>query len=77
MDGFLNAWVDFDGNGRRDLIRSVPDVLASIANFLRAHGWKRGQGWLPGTANYARLRDWNRAKVYQRTIAVMADKLAR
>ena len=74
---YLKYAVDYDGNGRRDLIRSVPDVLASIANFLRAHGWKRGQGWLPGTANYAILRDWNRAKVYRRTIAVMADKLAR
>ncbi len=74
---YLKYAVDYDGNGRRDLIRSVPDVLASIANFLKAHGWKRGQGWLPGTANYSVLRDWNRAKVYQRTIAVMADKLAR
>ncbi len=72
---YLKFAVDYDGNGRRDLIRSVPDVLASIANFLRAHGWKRGQGWLPGTANYGVLRDWNRAKVYQRTIAVMADRL--
>lgn len=74
---YLKYAVDFDGNGRRDLIRSKPDVLASIANFLRAHGWKRGQGWLPGTSNYAVFRDWNRAKVYQRTIAVMADKLHR
>lgn len=74
---YLKYAVDYDGNGRRDLIRSVPDVLASIANFLLAHGWKRGQKWLPGTANYAVLRDWNRAQVYYRTIAVMADKLAR
>ena len=47
------------------------------ANFLKAHGWRRGQGWLPGTPNYAVLRDWNRARVYQRTIAVMADSLRR
>jgi lytic murein transglycosylase len=72
---YLKYAVDFDGDRRRDLIRSIPDVLASIANFLRAHGWKQGQGWLPGTANYEVLRDWNRAKVYQRTIAVMADRL--
>ena len=32
----LNYAVDYDGNGRRDFIRSVPDVLASITNFLRA-----------------------------------------
>src|SRR6266404_4362490 len=34
---------DFDGNGRRDLIRSVPDVLASTANYLKGYGWRRGQ----------------------------------
>jgi lytic murein transglycosylase len=67
--------VDFDGDGRRDLERSVADMLASTANFLKAHGWQAGQAWGPGTANYAVLREWNRAEVYQRTIAVMATKL--
>ncbi|HXW24170.1 MAG TPA: lytic murein transglycosylase [Xanthobacteraceae bacterium] len=38
--------VDFDGDGRRDLIHSVPDVLASGANFLVGLGWKRGEPWL-------------------------------
>ena len=38
--------VDFDGNGRRDLIHSVPDVLASTANYLHGLGWKRGEPWL-------------------------------
>jgi lytic murein transglycosylase len=37
--------VDFDGNGRRDLIHSVPDVLASTANYLLGLGWKRGEPW--------------------------------
>ena len=45
--------VDFDGDGRRDLIHSVPDLLASGANFLGGLGWKRGEPWLqevrPGT----------------------------
>ncbi len=36
---YLKFAVDFDGNGRRDLVRSVPDVLASTANFLRSYGW--------------------------------------
>ncbi len=67
--------VDYDGNGRRDLRRSVPDILASTANFLRAHGWKRGGSWDPGTANYAAIKEWNRANVYARTIAVMSNKL--
>jgi lytic murein transglycosylase len=69
--------VDFDGDGRRDLIRSIPDVLASTANFLRSYGWQPGQSWQPGTANYNVIVQWNKAQVYVRTIAVMADKLAR
>ncbi len=31
--------VDFDGDGRRDLVHSVPDVLASTANYLKGYGW--------------------------------------
>jgi lytic murein transglycosylase len=38
--------VDYDGNGRRDLIHSAPDVLASTANYLLGLGWKRGEPWL-------------------------------
>ncbi|KAB2847210.1 MAG: lytic murein transglycosylase, partial [Hyphomicrobiaceae bacterium] len=74
--GYFKYAVDFDGDGRRDLVRSVPDLLASTANFLKAHGWKHGQPWQPGSANYAALKEWNKAEVYQRTIAVMASKLA-
>ena len=50
-------------------------MLASTANFLKGHGWQAGQSWEEGTPNYAVLKDWNRAEVYQRTIAVMASKL--
>jgi lytic murein transglycosylase len=73
--GYYKYAVDFDGDGRRDLEHSVPDMLASTANFLKGNGWQAGQGWEPGSANYAVLREWNRAEVYQRTIAVMASKL--
>jgi lytic murein transglycosylase len=38
--------VDFDGDGRRDLRQSIPDVMASTANLLRKHGWQPGQPWL-------------------------------
>ena len=38
--------VDYDGDGRRDIIRSVPDMLATAANFLKNFGWQRGQPWL-------------------------------
>ena len=73
--GYYKYAVDFDGDGRRDLERSIPDMLASTANFLKGHGWQAGQGWGPGTANYAVLKEWNKAEVYQRTIAVMAQQL--
>lgn len=35
--------VDGDGDGRRDLWGSLPDITASIANYFVAHGWERGQ----------------------------------
>ncbi|MEQ8699443.1 MAG: lytic murein transglycosylase [Bauldia litoralis] len=38
--------VDFDGDGRRDLIESVPDALGSTANYLRRAGWRPGQSWM-------------------------------
>lgn len=73
---YLRYAVDFDGDGRRDLIRSKADVLASTANFLREHGWIPGAGYNPGEPNYARLVDWNRATVYQQGLALFATKLA-
>ncbi|MCA0015640.1 lytic murein transglycosylase [Mesorhizobium sp. B292B1B] len=42
---FLKHAVDFDGDGRVDIWRSTPDVLASIANYLVHYGWVRGRGW--------------------------------
>lgn len=36
---------DFDGDGRRDIWKTLPDVFASIANYLSAHGWKDDQIW--------------------------------
>jgi lytic murein transglycosylase len=72
---YIKYAVDLDGDGRRDLVNSVPDILASTASFLKGHGWRAGQSWDPGTANYAVIRDWNRAEVYQRTISTMASRL--
>lgn len=37
--------VDFDGDGRRNLVSSVPDALASTANFLKQAGWQTGMPW--------------------------------
>jgi len=69
--------VDFDGNGRRDLLRSAPDVLASTANYLAGYGWQRGKDFEPGAANFAVLQQWNKSEVYAKTIAAFARQLAR
>jgi lytic murein transglycosylase len=42
---FMRLAVDFDGDGRRDLIDSVPDALASTANFLKRAGWRDALPW--------------------------------
>lgn len=42
---FLELAVDFDGDGRRDIVRSVADSLASTAKFLTARGYKVGEPW--------------------------------
>jgi membrane-bound lytic murein transglycosylase B len=42
---FLRLAVDGDGDGRRDLMDSVPDALASTANFLHKAGWRKGEPW--------------------------------
>jgi hypothetical protein len=39
---FMEHAVDFSGDGRRDIWTNVPDVLASIANYLQKYGWKAG-----------------------------------
>lgn len=42
---YLKHAVDFDGDGKRDIWNSVPDTLASIANYLVQYGWEPGRGW--------------------------------
>src|SRR4029079_11440999 len=44
---YFNYAVDYDGDGRRDLLRSAPDVIGSTANYI-ANGlkWRRGEPWL-------------------------------
>jgi lytic murein transglycosylase len=74
---YLKYAVDFDGNGRRDLLRSAPDVLASTANYLASYGWKRGKDWEPGSDNFAVIQQWNKSEVYSKTIAYFASQLAR
>jgi lytic murein transglycosylase len=73
---YLKFAVDYDGHGRRDLIHSVPDVLASTANYLKGYGWQRGQPWGEGTANFQVLLQWNASTVYTKTVAYFAEQLA-
>jgi lytic murein transglycosylase len=61
---FKRYAVDFDGDGRRDVIDSIPDMLASTANNLRKDGWIPGQTWgyevvVPATFNFM-LADRNK-----------------
>jgi membrane-bound lytic murein transglycosylase B len=56
---YLAYAVDGDGDGRRDIWGSLPDVMASTANFLARSGWQRGQSWglevrLPSGFDFAR-----------------------
>ncbi len=68
---FLRFAVDFQGDGRRDIWTSTPDVLASIANYLARSGWIPGETWgmqvvvppgidpaLAGRDNRRSLADW-------------------
>ena len=63
--------VDGDGDGRRDLVGSIPDALASTANYLKKAGWRTGEAWgyevklpanfdasLAGRRNKRALNDW-------------------
>ena len=55
---YFNHAVDYDGDGRRNLLRSVPDVLGSTAKFLVHIGWQANQPWLeevriPAKMNWA------------------------
>jgi membrane-bound lytic murein transglycosylase B len=42
---YLAHAVDFDDDGRRDIWGTVPDALASTANYLKASGWRSGESW--------------------------------
>lgn len=68
---FMKYAVDFKGDGHEDIWGSVPDALASIANYLKSFGWRAGETWgyevkLPADFNYqnvwsginATLGDW-------------------
>jgi len=52
--------IDYDGDGKRDLIHNVPDMLASTGNYLHGLGWRRGEPWLSEVRVPANL-PWDQA----------------
>ncbi len=43
---YFKHGLDFDGDGKVDMINSLPDALASAANLMKSFGWQKGQPWL-------------------------------
>jgi lytic murein transglycosylase len=72
---YIKYGVDYDGNGHVDLRHSVPDVLASTANLLKVNGWRAGAPFGEGTPNFEVMREWNRAVVYRKSMALLAERL--
>ena len=84
---FLRYAVDADGDGQRDIWHSVPDSLASVANYLREHGWKPEQGWgievhvpasvsctLEGPRQGRPLREWAQLGLTRANHALLPDE---
>jgi len=70
----LRYGIDGNGDGVVDFYNQS-DALASTANFLRQKGWKPGQGYQQGQPNYAVLKEWNAATVYQQSLAIMGARI--
>ncbi|HOZ34042.1 MAG TPA: lytic transglycosylase domain-containing protein [Tabrizicola sp.] len=70
----LNYGVDGNGDGAVDFY-NLADAMASTANYLRQKGWKPGKGYQEGEPNFAVIKEWNAAKVYQQAIAIMGAQI--
>lgn len=70
----LTYGVDGNGDGKIDL-SDLSDSMATTANYLRQKGWKPGKGYQEGEPNFAVIKEWNAATVYQQAIAIMAAKI--
>ncbi len=73
---YMNNAVDFDGDGKKDIWKSLPDAFASAANYLKNIGWQKHQKWgreiiLPENLSWVRLNnkltrsvsDWKKAEI--------------
>ncbi|MGL4322367.1 MAG: lytic murein transglycosylase [Paracoccaceae bacterium] len=70
----LRYGVDGNGDGVIDLGNQT-DALASTANFLAQKGWRPGAGYQEGEPNFAVIKEWNAATVYQQAIAIMGAQI--
>jgi lytic murein transglycosylase len=62
--------------GSRNLIGSSADALASTANYLKGYGWQHGGSWGEGSHNFEVLLEWNKARVYAKTLAYYATAIS-
>ncbi|WP_246129685.1 lytic murein transglycosylase [Halovibrio variabilis] len=72
--------VDGDGDGRRDIWGSIPDVMASTANYLDQAGWQTGQPWgaevrLPEGFDYAQTERRSSAEWRRQGVQALAGEL--
>jgi lytic murein transglycosylase len=74
---YLKFAVDFEGQGRRDLIHSALNALASTANYLKSYGWAKDKPWTEGAVNSTVLQKWNESEVYAKTVSAFATRLAK
>jgi lytic murein transglycosylase len=59
---YFDYGIDFDGNGKVDLLRSVPDVLATTAHYIQKIGWRAGEPWMLEVRVPTRM-DWSQASL--------------
>jgi len=71
---YLSDAQDFDGDGRRDIWTSQPDVFASIAHYLKSRGWVPGETWGREVKVPARARTAIESKAPIRTAGCRAER---
>lgn len=78
MQFLPSNWLRYGVDGTGDAVANpydAGDALASAANMLRQGGWRAGQPFGEGTANFNVLRVWNDSGNYQRAIAYAAERI--
>ena len=71
---YLKHAVDFDNDGRRDIWKSTPDALASIASYLDGYGWNGDQTWGREVKVPAAAKETIETSIPKRTIGCYAER---